>query len=350
MNALLAEKIKQRSSNINLLRFISAAAVIICHSYAVTSGEEDFFSRVTSGQCNLGGVAVSVFFFLSGLYVTKSLENNNSLARFLRKRCERIFPALWLVVILSVIIGTALSTLPWTEYWTNKATYLYLLNGFLVPVHDLPGVFEGMPYQTVNGPLWTMPVEVACYIGLVLVTLFAEKILKDREKRKVLIIPVLGVMLALFAFIQYKMPDNMLVSVIRAIIIFFEGVLYYEYKDTIRLNPAFAGIALVLLVLLGITPAFNFGLIILFPYIIVTFPLALPQLKHDPGIFSISYEMYLVGWPIQQVVMKLCGEMSPAANWLIALPIDIFIGWVLFKVVTKILQAGKERKEKAAKE
>ena len=108
MNNRLSEKIKIKSSNINILRFICAIAVIICHSYAVTAGEEDFVSRYTGGQCNLGGVAVAVFFFLSGLYVSKSLDRTDSAWVFIKKRCDRIFPSLWTVVILSVILAVFL--------------------------------------------------------------------------------------------------------------------------------------------------------------------------------------------------------------------------------------------------
>lgn len=347
MNASLAEKIKFRSSNINLLRFICAAGVIICHSYAVTSGEEDFFSRFTNGQCNLGGVAVAVFFFLSGLYVTKSLEKGDSLWTFARKRCERIFPPLWVAVVLSVAAGAVISTLPLTKYLAEKGTYLYLLNGFLIPVHDLPGVFGGMPYSTVNGALWTLPVEAACYIGLVVLAVFAEKVLKNREKKKQLTMLVTGILIILLAFFQYKMHHDMLVSVTRAMVFFFEGVLFYEYRERIRLNPVIAAGMLILFLLLGLTPVFNFGMVILFPYSILGLTLALPQMKRDLKLFSLSYEMYLVGWPIQQIVMKICGKMSPTENWLITLPLDILIGWIVFKTAAMITRQGAKQKGKA---
>ena len=347
MNSWLSEKIKIKSPNINILRFICAIAVIICHSYAVTAGEEDFVSRYTGGQCNLGGVAVAVFFFLSGLYVSKSLDRTDSAWTFMKKRCDRIFPSLWAVVILSVILGAAISTLPLGKYLTDKGTYLYLLNGALIPIHDLPGVFEGQPYRTVNGPLWTMPVEFACYIGLAVIMLLSGWIIKDKKNRKRFEIAAAAVLFVVFIYAQYKMPESMAVSVARAMVIFFEGVLYYEYREKIRLNPAAAAAALAAVILLGFTPVFNIGLILLFPYAVTGLALGLPQAKRDLKLFSVSYEMYLVGWPIQQAVMKYGGKMSPAANWLITLPIDILIGWAVYKAVELMTAKINQRKGKA---
>ena len=336
MNIYLADRINNKSININILRFICAIAVIICHSYAITIGEEDFFNRYTNGQCNLGGVAVAVFFFLSGLYVSKSLDRSGSVLSYLRKRCQRIFPQLWIVVICSIVMGAMISVYPISQYIKNKETYKYLLNGLLVPVHNLPGVFEGMPYSTVNGSLWTLPIEFFCYVGVAVCSLFSIHVLNNRKK--LIFILTLTAFLATFIFIWIKMPDTMLLSIVRPMLLFFEGVLYYEYKDRIRLNPVIAGLTFIICILMGLTPFFNIGLILLFPYSFLCLALGLPQFKHNIRIFSISYEMYLVGWPIQQLIMMHAGRMSPLSNCLITLPVDIVIGWIVSVTTERIMK------------
>lgn len=341
MNSYLSEKIRIKSTNINFLRFICAIAVIICHSYAISTGEEDFVSRLTKGQANLGAVAVAVFFFLSGLYVSKSLDKAESAFSFLKRRCERIFPQLWLVVLLSIALGAVITTLSPAEYFGNAATYKYLLNGILIPVHDLPGVFVGQPYSTVNGPLWTMSVEFGCYIGLAAIALLTALLFRKKTSRKLPEILTAAGLLAAFGFFRIRMPESMMVSVARAGLLFFEGVLYYEYRERIILNPYAAGFALMAFAALALTPIFNLGLILLFPYAFLGMTLGLPQIKNDFKLFSISYEMYLVGWPIQQTVRMIAGKMSPTLNWLITLPFDIIIGWILIKVTKK-----KEKQEK----
>ncbi len=339
MNYRLEDKLNIRSSNINLLRFICAIAVIICHSYAITMGQDDFVSKYTSGQCNLGGIAVAVFFFLSGLYVTKSLEKTESIIAFIKKRCIRIFPQLWIVVVTSIILGLFLTT-NILNYLGNPLTYMYLLNAILIPIHNLPGVFEHLPYSTVNGPLWTLPVEFVCYLGLAFIAYINYKWVKAKHSTRIIIIGVV-ILFITFILLQIIMPDSMLFSAIRPMLIFYEGALYYEYKKSIKLNAIIAIILLIILVLLGRTPFFNIGLVLLFPYIIIGISLGLPQIKSNSKLFMISYEMYLVGWPIQQIVMLNIRNMSPFENCIYSLPIDICIGWLLYLLTNSIIQKIK---------
>ncbi len=336
MNVSLADKLQINSSNINLLRFICAIAVIISHSFAVTQNRDDFVTVFSNGQCSLGGIAVAVFFFLSGLYVTKSLEKSKSIGSFMKKRCVRIFPQLWIVVIASVIAGLFLTNLTIKEYLTNGATYKYLLNMVFVPIHDLPGVFEGMPYQTVNGPLWTLPVEFACYIGLAILALIAIGIAKakkrDKTNRMVLDVIAMVLIVIMYVAVLYLYPNSMYVTIARPIVVFLEGMLFYDFKDKIKLNWIVGILFLIALVALCKTPVFNIAFVILFPYGFLSIVLGLPQLAKNPTIFKISYEMYLVGWPIQQVLMYAFAKqgMTPMINWLITLPIDIVVGFGVY--------------------
>ena len=344
MNSRLVDQIKIRSSNINILRFICAVAVIVSHSYAITCKEDDFVMAFNNGQCNLGGIAVAVFFFLSGLYVTKSLERTDSVVEFMKKRCIRIFPQLWIVVILSVIMGAAITTVSLSEYLTNLQTYKYFLNGVLIPIHDLPGVFGNLPYHTVNGPLWTMPVEFVAYVGLAILAVGSRIVFGDKavEKRKFLDIIAAVVIFALFVVLYIKAPKSMAFTAIRPMLIFYEGVLYYDYREHIKLNPLLGFVGLIACVVLMMTPFFNVVLVLVFPYSFLALTLGLPQVKADCKLFLISYEMYLVGWPIQQVVMMANdGKMTPLYNWLITLPLDIVIGYLIYKLSERLLMKKK---------
>lgn len=79
-------------------------------------------------------------------------------------------------------------------------------------------------------------------------------------------------------------------------------------------------------------------MLFLFPYFILTVSLGIPQLKKAPQIFSSSYEMYLVGFPIQQTLIYATGNMTPLSNWLIAVPLDIVVGYIFYILMKRIIR------------
>ena len=160
-----------KNYNYNFIRFIAALMVIISHSFALSLGASSQH-YIDSHHLNLinintwGFLAVAVFFFGSGFYIAKSCERNESFLVFLLKRLFKLLPMLILVVLISIfIIGPVFTTLPLKDYFSNILTWKYLLNGILILQHNLPGVFTNNVYMpTVNGALWTLPVEFLCYL------------------------------------------------------------------------------------------------------------------------------------------------------------------------------------------
>lgn len=323
----LNKQLKIFSTNANLIRFVCALLVIVSHSFNLSQNQVDPISFFTNGQISIGGLAVAVFFFYSGLYVSKSLARSNNLKDFAKKRFIRIFPQLWIVVILcAFLLGPIMSTLGFVDYISNKETYIYLLNGLTLPIHNLPGVFENNIYgQTVNGALWTMPVEVFCYIALMIIWVFSKHIAKNKIKMRHLDILALIFSLAIFAYTLYA-GSELLSSVFRAIIMFFIGCLFYEYADKITLDFKFAIISFVLLIAGFFTPVLNFVFIIFFPYFLCYLSLGICQIKTKNKLFGLSYEMYLIGFPIQQtIIAKFGGSMPVWLNITIAFVIVIAI-------------------------
>ena len=85
--------------DIDGLRGVAIACVVLFHS----------FPEIFSG----GFVGVDVFFVISGYVITRTLirdadAGNFSIAAFYRRRVRRLFPALFVVLIASLILGSAL--------------------------------------------------------------------------------------------------------------------------------------------------------------------------------------------------------------------------------------------------
>ena len=153
------------ANNFDFIRFCAASLVLFSHHYALT-GNGDL--APTFFQLNsLGDLAVSIFFCLSGYLVTQSWFADPHPVRFAQRRILRIWPALTVVVLLSVLVlGPLLSQLVLGAFFRHEHARLYLQNLIMLPFFHLPGVFETNISPAVNGSLWTIPLEVQCYLAL----------------------------------------------------------------------------------------------------------------------------------------------------------------------------------------
>ena len=156
---------KSRKNNFDFLRISAAFLVLISHQYALSGLQEPGFN------VSLGSLGVMIFFSISGFLVSQSWRQDPHVFRFLLKRFLRIWPALAVVTFISaVVLGPILSTLSWRSYFLHP-DFLEFFNNLklLVIRYYLPGVFEGNIYpRAVNGSLWTIPLEVRCYLYLLL--------------------------------------------------------------------------------------------------------------------------------------------------------------------------------------
>lgn len=326
---ILEEVSRDRNNNLNFLRLIAAVLVIICHAYPLSLGEDaiDILGRMTDGQIHLGGVAVCIFFFFSGFFLNRSVNKGYGACQFFKARCIRIFPALIVVVFFcAFILGSCISYYSPAEYFSNNQTYEYLLNSVFILKHNLPGVFESNIYNaTVNGSLWTLPIEFVCYIGCYI----AWKIGLTNEKVMKFTVPFFSVA---YVFLYILLRQNPLIqSVLRPCGMFYCGMLFDTYRSKIRIRMPYVILCLGGLVVVSALNIFDYGVILFLPYILVYIVFGT---KWKMGRFAekheISYGVYLCAWPIQQIVVMLFGgSMNPLTNFLISIPLAVATGFFL---------------------
>lgn len=158
-------------NNIGTLRLAGALAVLFGHCFVLTLGANhrdpisDLTRHVVPYHLGLPGLGVAMFFAISGFLVTRSFVRRRGFIAYAEARILRIYPALILAVALTLIMGALVSTAG-SAYLTSKETLAYgLHNSTLLGLQfDLPGVFTGNPSPSVNGSLWTLPVEFRMYI------------------------------------------------------------------------------------------------------------------------------------------------------------------------------------------
>jgi peptidoglycan/LPS O-acetylase OafA/YrhL len=141
--------------------------VVFDHSFGIT-GHRGPHIEVGNYSLDAGHLGVITFFLTSGFLVAQSWEHDPRPLRFARRRFARIWPALAVLVVISVfVLGPAVTVLSRGVYFRSKFSWDYLWNmALFARVHfRLPGVFDAQPSQAVNGSLWTLPYEAWAYVG-----------------------------------------------------------------------------------------------------------------------------------------------------------------------------------------
>lgn len=322
----LASKSKGRDNNLGLIKMVAAFAVIYSHCFALCLGPDaaSYLSVFTAGHLSPGGIAVGLFFLFGGFYIAKSCESHPKAGDFFSLRLIRILPPLVLVVVLCVfIVGPCFTSIPVLDYFRESGTYAYLLNAVMILQHPLPGVFESNPYSSViNGPLWTLPVEFVCYI---LCYIFFRITRFDKKRAFVLSLPCAMAIVCWFVF-----AGDYQLSVVRAVVLFYIGVLLWIYREKIVINDVL-GIAS--FVLFGILVAFKADLLaMLFPFVYamlwLTYTDRLLPISRALSKYEVSYGVYLWGWPVQQMLISLWpAPMPPLENAVIASVIALCLGY-----------------------
>lgn len=153
----------KHTNNYDFIRFCAASLVLFSHHYTLVGdkGPEPSFL----GLNTLGGLAVSIFFALSGYLITQSWFSDPHPVRFAIRRVLRIWPALIFVTLLSALaLGPWLSTLSISHYFKHEAFRQFFKTIIMQPAYHLPGAFQSNALPAVNGSLWTIPYEVLCYL------------------------------------------------------------------------------------------------------------------------------------------------------------------------------------------
>ncbi len=163
---ILASYLEGRDNNLNLIRMVAAATVLISHAFPITTGADTVQPLEKQIGLTLGAVAVYVFFIISGFLIPRSFERR-SFTDFAIARILRLFPGLAVVLLLTVLfLGPLATSLPLSDYLSNPKTFAYLPRNLLLASlqYDLPGVFDDMPYPgAINGSLWSLFPEVMCW-------------------------------------------------------------------------------------------------------------------------------------------------------------------------------------------
>ncbi|MCW2284554.1 peptidoglycan/LPS O-acetylase OafA/YrhL [Rhodoblastus acidophilus] len=155
------------ANNFEALRWIAASAVIVAHAWGLR-GLDGLYGRATG--LDLGWSAVVIFFTLSGYLICGSAQRRSA-ADFWKARALRILPGLLVCTTLTALIVFPFSDVDLRTYLSSGQTlkFVFGTGTLLGTEYALPGVFQHNVSTQVNGSLWTLRYEVACYLAVFLI-------------------------------------------------------------------------------------------------------------------------------------------------------------------------------------
>lgn len=304
-----------RDNNFNLIRFLSATAVLFSHSFSLSTGAPDSEPLVSLIGMTPASIAVDVFFLASGFLVTASLFRSQSLVDYALARVLRIFPGLLVMLTLTVFgICLAISTLSWQDYLRSADVYRYFAKCATLNItYHLPGVFADNPFKTaVNGSLWTLPYEVEMYALLAAVWVTLGLIGRYRSKAFALASVVAAVssgVYLLHGYLQTGAADKLL----WLSFMFSSGATYFVLRQYISVSSWVMAPLLVLLLAASFSSKTAFFAIYLLAVPYITFYLAyVPSgfIRRFNDISDFSYGIYIYAFPIQQTVVAVAPGIS----------------------------------------
>lgn len=268
-----------RTNNFDGIRLLGAMLVLCSHQFAISGRPEPLFL----GPHGYGNLGVLIFFSISGFLVKASWQNDPDLTRFLSRRFLRLVPALAVCIPLTMLVVAALG-----------------LTGF-----------PDNPHHALNGSLWTIKLEVYCYLIL---AAFA------------LVMPRSGLAFTLVMLVGWWIfRDARQHTVFHFGLLFGVGMLLQEYPR-LRTGKAVGGLIGAGFLLI---PTGHYQLALA----LIVAPLAVwigcqswPILRSAGNFGDLSYGVYIYAWPVQQWGVALLGRQTP---YLVLLVVTLAVTGVL---------------------
>jgi peptidoglycan/LPS O-acetylase OafA/YrhL len=163
-DAVVHDSARLQQNNFDLLRLVLAAIVVFVHAHDLSGFEGlGWVVGVLSST-----MAVQAFFIVSGFLIFMSYERSSTWMSYARKRFWRIYPAYFVVIVLSAFGMYLVTTASFSAYFSSAWLKYLLANlaflNFLQPT--LPGVFDTNRHHAVNGALWTLKLEIMFYVSV----------------------------------------------------------------------------------------------------------------------------------------------------------------------------------------
>jgi peptidoglycan/LPS O-acetylase OafA/YrhL len=330
-------------NNFDLLRLLGAVLVIYSHSYDIIGKpDQEIINHLTNRTFEGSGIGLSIFFFISGYFITQSAVLSTNFFLFVKKRVYRIYPALIVLVFLSVFIaGPIFTTLSIRDYFSENSTWLYLYTatGMRIRMY-LPGVFTTYPFgNTFNASLWSIALEIQLYISISIFLLAG--ILKNKK-----VYVYISLSIVVVCLMELTFNNNLSFQWMRylsLITLFYLGSFIYSSSlNNKHIGLIFLFSFIIYLFARAVIPSSNTASLLLIILGLSTYFIGFTKTIKIPLHDDISYGLYIYAFPIQQLVFKLSGFnrsiiVNLLGTFILLIPIA-YISWYFIEKPFLILK------------
>lgn len=310
-------------NNLHFLRFLLATLVIVGHAYALTDPENTRHYWGYFTFSSLTALSVNAFFIISGYLIYHSIMHTGTYRQYLANRLLRIVPLFYIVILLTVFACSMFYTpVSGVSYWQQQGTWSYLTRNLTIfgLTHTIPGVFSSNPEPLVNGSLWSIPYEIICYCCFSILFLVRHR--PQQKDRLMIALYACCTTLYLAVHLFHLLPGNPTAATItRCFQLFFSGMMIARF-----LPPAGISRSIALVCFLLFTGLYYFRTYLYFEdlYMLFLFPFSVfimyiafvPNriLPHFAKWGDASYGIYLMAFPVQQMILSHFPDWHPLGN------------------------------------
>lgn len=334
----LDASLSDRRNNLNLVRMLAASAVLFSHAFPISLGIGATEPLEQPTGMSLGWYAVAIFFGLSGLLIASSFERRRAWHQFWTARVLRLFPALFVILVLTLFAGFFLTSLSPAAYLSSVEVWTYAPRNLSLAFlqYPLPGVFEANPYpRAINGSLWTLFYEVACYT-----LLFCGGALGLLGRRWAITIGVIGLGMAFVLLSNQPVPQGPIAVRIYHLVMlgfpFALGILTFVWREHFNFDWRLALVLWLGYWLASDTALGVLALVIALLYSAGWFgfvPKGKLLLYNRLGDYS--YGMYIYAFPMQQAIAMFFSPLEPWMNMAVAFPASLLAAILSWHLVER---------------
>jgi peptidoglycan/LPS O-acetylase OafA/YrhL len=316
-----------RKNHFDLLRLLFALGVMYSHAFVLSGRNTEPIMRLTHNQATPSNLALFGFFVISGYLITASWQRSRSWTEFARRRACRILPGFVLAVLFSFLIAGPLGADSISRYFRDPSSWRFLTLLLMRGPEGVLSTLRSNPLPcNLNGSLWTIRIEIACYV--LTAAAGALYVLRGR-----IVITVLTLALALWeAFSRVPLPF-FLWGVLAMGVPYAMGTTAYVWRDHIPVSRWWVVLCLVALVVAAATTGFQYMTWLAGTYLILIAGLSPGEPTMLRRIGDLSYGVYLYAFPIQQLTVYWLHHPGPWTVLAVATPITLLLAFVSWHLV-----------------